>query len=47
MQFDEAPASNRVLASTATVADFRAHIDPKFYETRYVKAALRDLFRRA
>jgi GT2 family glycosyltransferase len=26
---------------------FRAHIDPRFYETRFLEAAVRDLFRRA
>ena len=30
-----------------TPAQFRSHIDRHFYETRYVKGALRDLFRRA
>jgi GT2 family glycosyltransferase len=34
-------ASRRV-----TLAAFRAHIDRKFYETRYVQGAVRDLFRR-
>lgn len=30
-----------------TLAEFRSHIDRKFYETRYVKGALRDLLRRS
>lgn len=34
-------ASRRV-----SVAEFRSHIDRKFYETRYVKTAARELFRR-
>ena len=29
-----------------TLAEFRAHIDPQFYETRFLKNAIRDLFRR-
>jgi GT2 family glycosyltransferase len=35
-------ASRRV-----TLKDFRSHIDRQFYETRFLKGAVRDLFRRA
>ena len=39
----------RVVQATrrATLAEFRSHIDRHFYESRFLKDAIRDLFRRA
>jgi hypothetical protein len=42
-------AARKVVQATRRVTprEFRAHIDPHFYETRFLAGAIRDLFRRA